>query len=32
MMKIVPMTAIVLKNLFTKKSTRPYPFVIREPF
>ena len=32
MMKITPMTANVLKNLFAKKSTRPYPFVIREPF
>lgn len=32
MMKIAPMTINVLRNLFTKKSTRPYPFVVREPF
>lgn len=32
MMKITPMTINVLRNLFTKKSTRPYPFVVREPF
>lgn len=32
MFKITPMTKNILKNLITKKSTRPYPFVIREPF
>jgi ech hydrogenase subunit F len=32
MFKVTPMTVNVLKNLITKKSTRPYPFVIREPF
>ena len=30
--KITPMTTTVLKNLVTKKSTRPYPFTVREPF
>ena len=32
MFKVTPMTGNVLKNLFTKKSTRPYPFEVREPF
>ncbi len=32
MFKITPMTATVIKNLFTRKSTRPYPHVVREPF
>jgi ech hydrogenase subunit F len=32
MFKITPMTGTILKNLFTKKSTRPYPVVVREPF
>ncbi len=32
MFKVTPMTGNVLKNLFTKKSTRAYPFVVREPF
>ncbi len=32
MFKVTPMTGNVLKNLFTKKSTRLYPFEVREPF
>ncbi|TVM19823.1 4Fe-4S ferredoxin [Oceanidesulfovibrio indonesiensis] len=31
-MKFTPMTVNVLKNLFNTKSTRPYPFVVRDPF
>ncbi|GAB6058181.1 4Fe-4S binding protein [Desulfonatronum parangueonense] len=32
MFKIGPMTGNVIKNLITKKSTRQYPFTVREPF
>lgn len=31
-MKFTPMTVNVLKNLFSAKSTRPYPYVVRDPF
>ncbi|GAB7080479.1 4Fe-4S binding protein [Megalodesulfovibrio paquesii] len=31
-MRLAPMVPTVVKNLLNKKSTRPYPFVVREPF
>lgn len=31
-MRLGPMVPTVVKNLISKKSTRPYPFVVREPF
>ncbi len=31
-MRLAPFVPTVFKNLVTRKSTRPYPFVVRPPF